>query len=108
MTKKMLAEFIGTFTLVLFGCGSAVLAGADHVGQLGIAFAKPTVSRSVSTASWMRSRSFWTNGLYLPPSNPGRIGRTSSASGAARSARRASRPPDRRDRASAAGSCAGP
>src|SRR5262249_30092228 len=39
MTKKLLAEFIGTFTLVLFGCGAAVLAGADHVGQLGIAFA---------------------------------------------------------------------
>ncbi len=39
MTKKFLAEFIGTFTLVLFGCGSAVLAGPDHVGQLGIAFA---------------------------------------------------------------------
>jgi aquaporin Z len=39
VTKKFLAEFIGTFTLVLFGCGSAVLAGADHVGQLGIAFA---------------------------------------------------------------------
>lgn len=36
--KKVIAEFIGTFTLVLFGCGSAVLAGAE-VGQLGIAFA---------------------------------------------------------------------
>ncbi|MBI1340287.1 aquaporin Z [bacterium] len=37
--KKMIAEFIGTLTLVLLGCGSAVLAGADTVGQLGIAFA---------------------------------------------------------------------
>lgn len=36
--KKALAEFIGTFTLVLFGCGAAVLAG-EQVGQLGIAFA---------------------------------------------------------------------
>ncbi|MFV0431603.1 MAG: aquaporin [Alphaproteobacteria bacterium] len=36
--QKMIAEFIGTFTLVLFGCGAAVLAG-DAVGQLGIAFA---------------------------------------------------------------------
>ncbi len=36
--KKYVAEFIGTFTLVLFGCGSAVLAG-EQVGQLGIAFA---------------------------------------------------------------------
>ena len=36
--SKLLAEFIGTFTLVLFGCGAAVLGG-DHVGQLGIALA---------------------------------------------------------------------
>jgi aquaporin Z len=36
--KKYLAEFIGTFTLVLFGCGTAVVAG-DKVGFLGIAFA---------------------------------------------------------------------
>jgi aquaporin Z len=32
------AEFIGTLTLVLFGCGAAVIGG-DHVGQLGIALA---------------------------------------------------------------------
>ena len=37
--KKLLAEFIGTLVLVLFGCGSAVLGGFDHVGQLGIALA---------------------------------------------------------------------
>jgi len=37
--KKMLAEFVGTLILVLFGCGAAVLGGADHVGQLGIALA---------------------------------------------------------------------
>jgi len=36
--KKYLAEFIGTFTLVLFGCGTAVVAG-DKVGVVGIAFA---------------------------------------------------------------------
>ena len=36
--KKMLAEFVGTLALVLFGCGAAVLGG-DHVGQLGIALA---------------------------------------------------------------------
>ncbi len=42
--KKYLAEFIGTFTLVLFGCGTAVVAaktigGVEGVGLLGIAFA---------------------------------------------------------------------
>ena len=36
--KKFAAEFVGTFTLVLFGCGAAVIAGKD-VGVLGIAFA---------------------------------------------------------------------
>ncbi|WP_298294468.1 aquaporin Z [uncultured Litoreibacter sp.] len=36
--KKPLAEFIGTFTLVLLGCGSAVFAGAD-IGLTGISFA---------------------------------------------------------------------
>jgi aquaporin Z len=36
--RKYLAECIGTFTLVLFGCGAAVIAGAS-VGVLGIAFA---------------------------------------------------------------------
>ncbi|MEL6519906.1 MAG: aquaporin Z [Pseudomonadota bacterium] len=36
--NKMVAEFIGTFTLVLFGCGSAVIAGGD-IGLTGISFA---------------------------------------------------------------------
>jgi aquaporin Z len=36
--KKALAEFVGTFWLVLGGCGTAVLAG-DHVGWLGVALA---------------------------------------------------------------------
>lgn len=40
--SKMLAEFIGTFTLVLLGCGAAVIAGADGttgIGLAGISFA---------------------------------------------------------------------
>lgn len=40
--NKMIAEFIGTFTLVLFGCGAAVIAGADGttgIGLAGISFA---------------------------------------------------------------------
>src|SRR5262252_5940654 len=37
-TTKMLAEFVGTLTLVLVGCGAAVLGG-PNVGQLGIALA---------------------------------------------------------------------
>ncbi|MBB3891849.1 aquaporin Z [Phenylobacterium haematophilum] len=36
--QKFVAEFIGTLTLVLFGCGAAVLGG-ENVGQLGIALA---------------------------------------------------------------------
>ncbi|MCX7356665.1 MAG: aquaporin [Alphaproteobacteria bacterium] len=39
MTKKLAAEFIGTFTLVLMGCGAAVLAGFGIIGQDGIAWA---------------------------------------------------------------------
>jgi aquaporin Z len=35
---KGIAEFIGTFWLVLGGCGTAVLAG-DHVGWLGVSLA---------------------------------------------------------------------
>ena len=36
--KKFFAELIGTFILVLFGCGSAAIAGGT-LGTLGIAFA---------------------------------------------------------------------
>lgn len=36
--NKALAEFLGTMTLVLLGCGAAVIAGKE-VGMLGISFA---------------------------------------------------------------------
>lgn len=42
LTSKFLAEMLGTMVLVLMGCGSAVIAGANGttgVGLLGIAFA---------------------------------------------------------------------
>ena len=42
ITKKMCAEFIGTFWLVLCGCGSAIFAAAFPdvgIGWLGVAFA---------------------------------------------------------------------
>jgi len=34
--KKYLAELIGTFSLVLFGCGSAVISGMPHTGIAGV------------------------------------------------------------------------
>src|SRR5210317_1501650 len=42
MSKKLTVEFIGTFWLVLGGCGSAVLAAAFPdvgIGLLGVSFA---------------------------------------------------------------------
>ncbi|TYR78386.1 MIP family channel protein [Priestia megaterium] len=40
MLKKVIAEFIGTFVLVLFGTGTAVLGGGiEGIGILGIAMA---------------------------------------------------------------------
>src|SRR5262245_24054711 len=38
MSRRLSAEFIGTFWLVLGGCGSAVLASAQ-IGLLGVSFA---------------------------------------------------------------------
>ena len=36
--RKLLSEFLGTFVLVLFGCGAAILAG-QYIGNAGIALA---------------------------------------------------------------------
>ena len=33
--KKYVAEFIGTFTLVLIGCGTAMLVGCDYASGCG-------------------------------------------------------------------------
>ncbi|MCL2473318.1 MAG: aquaporin [Alphaproteobacteria bacterium] len=38
MKKQLLSEFLGTFVLVLFGCGAAIIAG-EYIGYLGIAAA---------------------------------------------------------------------
>lgn len=37
MAKKFLAELLGTAILVLFGCGAAVIAGADGTTGIGLA-----------------------------------------------------------------------
>ena len=34
--KKLFAELIGTFSLVLFGCGAAVISGISSSGPAGI------------------------------------------------------------------------
>ena len=40
LVKKLVAEFVGTFTLVLVGCGTAMVTGCDHWGgYLTTAFA---------------------------------------------------------------------
>ncbi|SEK83133.1 aquaporin [Pacificibacter marinus] len=38
MSRKLIAEALGTFILVFFGCGAAVFMGA-HIGMMGIALA---------------------------------------------------------------------
>ena len=60
--KREAAEFVGTFWLVLGGCGSAVLAAAFPkvgIGLVGVSFAFGlTVLTSTSGVSPMRSRTF--------------------------------------------------
>ncbi|MBV9234856.1 MAG: aquaporin [Xanthobacteraceae bacterium] len=53
--KKGIAEFIGTFTLVLFGCGAVVIAGMGtgptSIDVLGIAFAFGLAIVAMASAS---------------------------------------------------------
>ena len=52
MFSKLSAEFIGTFWLVLGGCGSAVLAAAfPSVGQLSDPLSISLIPRGRSTSS---------------------------------------------------------
>ena len=46
--NKMTAEFIGTFTLVLFGCGAAVIAGWASAGVDAVA------ARGEALMAWLR------------------------------------------------------
>ena len=39
MTKKLIAEVFGTFVLVFFGCGSAVIGASGAIGANGIGYA---------------------------------------------------------------------
>ena len=56
--KVFIAELIGTMTLVLFGCGAAVLAGGE-VGQLGIAYVDHDVSRDVALRQRIADETGW-------------------------------------------------
>jgi len=51
--NKIVAEFIGTFTLVLFGCGAAVIAGADGMTGIGLTHITPAVSLGAFLAGRM-------------------------------------------------------
>lgn len=46
--RKYISEFIGTFTLVLFGCGTAVIAGGKALSQLWMFLVVPTLAGILS------------------------------------------------------------
>jgi len=50
-SKKYIAEFIGTFCLVLFGCGAAVIAGISTTGPSGIGLLGIAIAFGVSVVA---------------------------------------------------------
>ncbi|MBQ0084334.1 MAG: hypothetical protein KBS52_06180 [Clostridiales bacterium] len=46
--KKYLAEFIGTFTLVLFTCGPAVFVGGEALSSLWVFILAPLVGGALA------------------------------------------------------------
>ena len=69
MMRKLTAEFLGTFWLVLGGCGSAVLAAAFP--QLGIGFAGVALAFGLTVLT-MAYAIGHISGCHL---NPGGLGR---------------------------------
>jgi aquaporin Z len=72
-SRKLLAECLGTATLVLFGCGSAVLAGSDR--SVSSEFHSPSACRSSPwpTASARSRLPRQSRRIASAPSSPGRM-----------------------------------
>jgi len=64
--KKPTAEFIGTFTLVFFGCGAAVIAG------MGTGSTAMTFSALRSLSDWPSSRGLRDRSCLRLPCQSGR------------------------------------
>ena len=72
MSQKLIAEALGTLILVLFGCGSAVLMGAQ-IGMLGISLAFGLAI--VAAAYGLRAIHYaCTYALKVPPLSGGMLG----------------------------------